>query len=297
MAAAVCNFCSHANPDASNFCTECGASLQLKLCHGCEAINHRTALYCHKCGTELPNPSSIVATTNDLPCDESVRPLASTIISSLASSATDDAATAPRTKATLPRRSKVALVALPLIALAAGVYYAYHVGAPASSSLRNSSDVSEAPRGIGARNVNGSEERAAGSKTRSTDPANALTALPSVPSPDDGLARSPVAEGSNLGAISDEKSLQPQPPDTQSAPAADAPAKSAPDGPPQRPEDRDVGRDGSGTAPKPAAGMLIAPAPRPPTQDISATFQPPNVCTDAVAALGLCNRNKLDEGK
>ena len=243
MSAAVCAFCSHANPDASNFCNECGASLQLELCLGCEAINHRTASYCHKCGTGLGNPPSI-AIANDPVRDES----APAIAVSSASSGIDEAATAPRTSSALLRRSSVALVALPLIALAAGVYYAYRVGAPASSSLRNSADISETPREIGAPNVKSSEERAAGSETRSTDLADTLTALPSVPSHDDGLARSSVAEGSNSGAISDEKSLQPQPAGTQSTRAADAPAKGARDGPRQHPKDRDFGRDASGTS-------------------------------------------------
>jgi ribosomal protein L40E len=53
MSAIECLFCDHSNRAGAKFCEECGAALNLKLCSHCEAINERNAQTCHQCGTKF----------------------------------------------------------------------------------------------------------------------------------------------------------------------------------------------------------------------------------------------------
>jgi len=301
MAATVCAFCSHANLAGSSFCNECGASLQLNLCSKCQAINHRTASICHKCGAELPSASSTAVIANDLPLGESVCAPASTTVTSVRFRSTDDVflIPAPETRAALPlRRRSAAFIALPLIAVAAAVYYAYHnrdVVPPESASVRYSAAISKPSPGIGASEVGGNKEPEARPETMATNAADTKTELPSVPSAQDGAAQAePATAESKLDNVpASESSPEEQPQPTVSPPAA-AITKSARDGPRPIPKDR----VGSVPAPKSSPGVLIAPpTPRPPPQGVAASFQPPTACSEAVAALGLCKRNNPDEGK
>ena len=49
-----CLFCGHANPAETKFCNDCGAPLHLTLCMQCDAFNELPATNCYKCGAEFP---------------------------------------------------------------------------------------------------------------------------------------------------------------------------------------------------------------------------------------------------
>jgi hypothetical protein len=292
MTAAVCAFCSHANPAGSSFCNDCGSSLRLALCAKCEAVNDRAASNCHKCGAQFSSTSSTAGDANDLPRNESAGP----------SPSSGDRAAPTEAKAASPRqRRSAALAALPLIVLAGATYYVYRSGdvkPSGSSSHPESPAISSGSGAMGAANVHPSDEREDGAERRPTNSADALAAPPGIPSPADDPAHPiPVDPEPNLGTVPDQKSLERQRPD-EPRQAAEGTAKSADDGARRRPQERDARRDRSVSTAKPDSGVLIPrPTQRAPNQDVSARFQPPLACTDAVAALGLCNRNKLEEGK
>jgi Double zinc ribbon len=301
MAATVCAFCNHANVAGSSFCNKCGASLQLNLCSKCDAINPRTESICHKCGAELASASSTAVIANDLPFGESVCAPASTTATSVRFRSTDDVflMPAPEARAALPlQRRGAAFIALPLIAVAAAVYYAYHnrdVVPPESSSVRHSTAITQGSPGMSASEVRGSKEPQARSETMATNSADTKTELPSVLSTEDGPAQAEpaTAESKPDNAPASESSPEEQPQPTVSRQAA-ALTKSTRDGPRPRPKDR----DGSVPASKSATGVLSAPpTPRLPTPGVATSFQPPTACSEAVAALGLCKRNNPDEGK
>jgi hypothetical protein len=296
MFATVCAFCDHTNPAGSSFCNECGASLQLNLCPGCEAINHRNATNCHKCGAALPNASSIEVIANDSLLGESVGPPASTTVIAAMSPVIDEAIPAPEAKPALPlRRSSAAFVALPLIAVAAVVYYAYHnrdVAPPDSTSMRHSAAITERSTVMGTSEVGDRKALEARPETMATNSADAKTELPSALNEEEPAQIEPApAESKPDNASASENPPEEHPPPAESPPAA-APTRSARDGP--RPKPRD--RGGSVPASKSGPGVSIAPPTlRPPSP--GAGFQPPAACSDAVAALGLCKRNNPDEGK
>ena len=281
MSVATCALCGHANPYDASFCNACGASLQLALCHACEAINHRTASTCHKCGVALSGASSIAAMV-PLPAS-----------TSLASSSPEEAPAPRSVKVAQP--ANPALVAIAVIAVAAVAYFAYlddRVAPPTSSTLPNASTnaepshVASAPEG--ARN----DEPGTGSEALTTKDATGSAVVPSASSSGDQPAPSASAIAApEPDTIPDEPSSGQQPRETRSPQAEDAPAPSR-DERRQRPRDRDVGRDGVVSASPPGATM--PPVSRAPAS--GARFEPPSTCTDAIAALGLCNRNALDKG-
>ena len=295
MPAKLCAFCSHANPEGSRFCNECGAAFDLNLCGNCEAINHHSAVICHKCGAELPNASSIQTVTNDPGLGESVGQPVTTVIAAM-SPATEEAI--PAQEATAPfslRRRGAAFVALPLIA-AAAVYYAYHnrgVVAPESSSVRHSAAITQGSPGTGVSEVGGIKETR--EETIATSPADTKAKLPSQLSTDDGPAQiePATAESKPDNAPATQSSPEEQRQPTSSPPAAES-TKNARSGPLPKPRDR----VGSVPATKSGPGASTAPLPlRPPPPGAAAISQPPAACSDAVAALGLCKRNNPDEGK
>ena len=49
----ACNFCTHANPEGSKFCNECGSPLHLVPCAQCQAINSASDPQCFRCGAPL----------------------------------------------------------------------------------------------------------------------------------------------------------------------------------------------------------------------------------------------------
>lgn len=53
---AKCLACGHPNKFGEVACEECGSSLDLKLCGACEAINASKAERCHACGADLAGP-------------------------------------------------------------------------------------------------------------------------------------------------------------------------------------------------------------------------------------------------
>jgi hypothetical protein len=293
----VCAFCSHASPAGSRFCNECGAPLKLNLCGNCEAINHRGVANCHKCGAELSNASSSDVLENNSPFGDSVGAPESTTVIAAMSPATD-AMPGPEAKPALPlRRRSASFLVLPLIAIAAAAYYAYHNRdvVPPESSVRHPRAISEASPAMGASQVGGNKELEARPETMATNSADTKTELPSVLGTKDGppQADPATAESKPDNVPTSESPPQEQPQPTVSPPAA-AITKSARDGPRPRPKDR----DGSVPASKSGPGVLIAPPTlRPPPQGVAAGFQPPTACSDAVAALGLCKRNNTDEGK
>lgn len=299
MSAAPCALCGHANPAGSNYCNECGASLQLALCRECEAINHRTAATCHKCGAELPGKSSIAGMAGALPSDESVAIPPSATLALQTSSPAVDAPATRRVKAT-STANPAYLALLAAVALAAAAYYAYlddTVTPPASSTMTDASGDSEASRLASAPDVVRDEEPGAGSETGSANAADVSAALPGgTSSADDPGPSARTIAAPESGTVADETSPETQSQETASPQAADAPATITREERPRRLDERDARRDRSVPASPPGAGMAreppTSPAPAPGT-----TFEPPAACTDGMVALGLCKRNGLDEGK
>jgi hypothetical protein len=50
MSASLCSFCTHANPEGSKFCNQCGSPLHLAPCAHCGSVNDIGAPACHQCG-------------------------------------------------------------------------------------------------------------------------------------------------------------------------------------------------------------------------------------------------------
>ena len=194
------------------------------------------------------------------------------------------------------------LLALPLVAVAAAVYYASHVADVVVPDVPSSRPAAmpQASSGIGAAEVDGSKAPEARPESMATNSADAMTELP------DGVStgNDPVQDEPTPAATA---AAEPKPdspaavessPQEPAAPAASPPAsamtKSGQDG--QRSSPRD--RNGPAPAPKSRAEALIAtPTLVPPRQGVTPAFQPPAACSEAVAALGLCKRNNPDEGK
>jgi hypothetical protein len=54
MSPLQCPYCDHLNPNDAAFCNACGCRLHLKLCNQCEAVNDQDVTSCYQCGAELP---------------------------------------------------------------------------------------------------------------------------------------------------------------------------------------------------------------------------------------------------
>lgn len=298
MSAAPCALCGHANPAGSNYCNECGASLQLALCGECEAINHRTAATCHKCGAELPSKSSIAGFADELPSDESVAIPPSATQALQVPSPADDARATRRARAT-STATPAYLALLAAVALAAAAYYAYFddtVTPPASSTMNGASGDSEASRLASAPDAVRDEEPGAGSETGSAKAADAtaVSAGGTSSADDPGPSERTVAVPQG-GSAPDERSPGTQLPETAAPQAADVPATITREERPRRLDERDARRDGSVPASPRGAVMPSTP----PTSRGAApgtAFEPPAACTDGMVALGLCKRNGLVEG-
>ena len=57
MSRLTCRFCAHANPERARFCNECGSQIDLKPCRRCDAVNSVNASACHECGTVFADRS------------------------------------------------------------------------------------------------------------------------------------------------------------------------------------------------------------------------------------------------
>jgi hypothetical protein len=286
MSTGICAVCAHANPAGASFCNACGASLQLALCHACEAINDRSASFCHKCGVALPGEPS-ASPMGPTPPSTSVTP----VTSSLA----EEARARRNVKAALP--ATPVFLALVVLALAGAAYYAYvTVGTapPASSTPPNASADAEPSRVASVPEVVHNDEPGPRPEVGTTNGASGSAVLPSGTSSGDPPAPpAPAVATPEREPAVDEPSSEGQRPETRSPQAEAAPATSGDDRR-QRPMGRDdVGRSGLVSA-SPPRTTTSPPVSRPSAS--SGRFEPPATCTDAIAAVGLCDRNPPDKG-
>jgi hypothetical protein len=286
MSTGTCALCAHVNPAEASFCNACGASLQLALCHGCEAINDRSASSCHKCGVAFPAAFTL-ADMGPTPTSTSVTP----VTSSLA----EEARARRNVKRALP--ATPVFVALVVVALGAAAYYAYltdGIGRPESSTLPNALADAEPSHVAGVPQVVHNDERGPGSEVGTTDGVGGPALVPSgtgsgdPPAPPASAIATPEQE-----PVLDETSSEGQRAETLSPQAEAAPVTSGDDRRQRRRDGEDVGRPGvvSSSPPRTTMSPPVSRAPAPP-----ARFEPPARCTDAIAALGLCDRSPLDKG-
>jgi len=287
MSTGTCALCAHVNPAGASFCNECGASLQLVLCHACEAINDRSAASCHKCGVALPAASS-VSEMGPTPPSTSVTP----VTSSLAK----EARARRNVKRALP--ATPAFVALVVVALGAAAYYAYltdGIARPESSTLPKASADAEPSRVASVPQVVHNDEAGPGSEVETTDGVGGSAVVPSGTGSGDRPAppSSSAIATPEQAPVLDETSSEGQRAETRSPQAEPAPATSGDDPRQRRRDGEDAGRSGLVSSSPPRATMSppVSRASAPP-----ARFEPPARCTDAIAALGLCDRNPLDKG-
>jgi len=177
------------------------------------------------------------------------------------------AAEPPAPPIAAPTRN-VAAVALIVIGLAAAASFAYYhrdADVPVSSALPVSAAIPEVLQAAVAPDTTQAAE---------TQPKSS----PAIVSDANG-------ESSNDSA--DAPAPAPVPPEPATA------AKNTADARPQRPRDREAS-----SRPKAAATVpVVPPELRPPPQNSAANLRPAASCTDAVAALGLCNRSNREEGR
>jgi len=206
----VCSFCSHANPQGSAFCNECGAALKLVLCDACGAINDRTAEICHKCGAALLGfaHAAGAAHTHASPV-EAREPHAPTLATVAANS--DAVPITPSTRPTWnDRRLSPVLAVFAMCALGALAYFAYQRGGtPREGTLVVSQPPAESA-------IRSEQTAAPSSATPGDSPTRSGAALPAPATPFDPAIR---PESSVQAGVSDAPRDDPEqrPPVTSSS--------------------------------------------------------------------------------
>jgi len=179
----VCAFCSHANPQGSAFCNECGSALKLVLCDACAAINDRTAETCHKCGAALLSfaHAAGAAPTHASPV-EAREPHAPTLATVPANSDAVPITPSPRPTWNDRRLSPV-LAVVAMCALGALAYLAYQrSGTPREGTLVVSQPPAESA-------IRSEDTAAPSSATPGDSPTRSGTTLPAPATPFDPAMR------------------------------------------------------------------------------------------------------------
>lgn len=300
MSPEVCSFCSHQNPGGSGFCNECGAALKLALCDACEAINDRSAPNCHKCGTVLRQAPSFETIPEQTSPANAFDSPPSPIALVAAPSGTDELEPIdPSARSTWPKRGlSPAFMVLSVCAFAAVAYYAYQrseTTPPSSATPVDAAIIPESPSETGT-----PEGRRDEPEQRPDNRPPIVAGIPSsddaTRSVDDEPALPTTDAGLNDGSQQSPSQAAQTIPPSREGDVPPAPSQRI-DGR-QGYKTRGVKREDSIAASKSGSSTLIAPwAARPSAQRVDTSFQPPAACTDAVAALGLCNRNNPDEGR
>lgn len=300
MSPAVCSFCSHANPHGSAFCNGCGAALKLTLCEACEAINDRTAANCHKCGAALSAASPPVPAPGFMPPVEASDPLSDSAALSATPRAMNNLEPSERSaRSSWPqRRVRPAFVVLPLCVLGAVTIYAYQRREPhspppatpvaheipAESSTR--AGMPEAPLDMPEQRPNTDSSVVAHTPASAHDLARLAEEEPAPATTD---------AGSNDG-MQDVPSQPARKDDPPPQAAASAPSAVRAEGN-QRQNERNVKRESSLASSKPSSSVIGTPRPaRSSSGREEVDLRPPAACTDALAALALCNRSNPDRG-
>jgi len=247
------------------------------VCAFCSHSNPAGSSFCNECGAALKlvlcGQCDAVNHRSDPNCHKCGADLRSASTSTPVSN--DHAPVAEPVAAAKPAQPPIgaskrnaAVVALILIGLAAAASFTYYnrgAVVPMSSALPVSAAIPEVQNAPDAPNTSQQAEAEAKS----------------------GSANATDTNGESSNDLAD------MPAPTPVSPEPAAAVKNAADDPPQRPKERQAS-----TRPKSAATVPTVPAElRPPPQDSAASLQPAASCTDAVAALGLCNRNNREEGK
>ena len=111
----LCQYCEHANPADAKFCAGCGAPLHLIPCPHCGAVNQKSSKNCYQCHGELRENTEILLA--DAPASAS-------------ETAAGNAESPPmpatyQSQAAVRQRQPVFVVGIILIAFAAAAYFAY----------------------------------------------------------------------------------------------------------------------------------------------------------------------------
>ncbi|MDN3919245.1 double zinc ribbon domain-containing protein [Roseateles violae] len=271
-----CPYCAHVSPVDSKFCNECGAALHLQPCPHCGAVNDLTLTeVCGRCGgdlqqagataeaaandppaLDLPGIAAAAAAAESAPPDE---------LDSAFLHAQSDSLRPPAPRA-LPLLVMLSSAAVVLLAAAAG-YYFYEGRTPAPSAKATA--------------VIDSVVRDALSTQPPAEPPGRSTA-----------SSTPGASPTPPVAPERSEAAEPSPPPTQTAAASEALPGIAPGPAPRRSE-----RPPRMTI-APANDANLPPIALPPTRagpSGNSAIEPPppriGACTEAVAALGLCNPN------
>jgi hypothetical protein len=328
-----CPFCDHANPDGARFCNACGSRLHLRMCNQCEAVNDQDVKNCYQCGTEfpvssttpeaaaraacarlqqllrshppvspVPAPTTASATTTDTDVgfEHGHAPIPESVVES------DDgtrhqpgeAASAPGQEVEVPSRelrslnrrrsiSRVApatvLSTVLLSAVAVSAYYVFRdpvqLTERVSATLRNSSAPAELnPSGTPTRPIPEKNGLATPSETPTTPDASSVAAIEAL-----GLA-SPAGSSTAKGAgeaphaattLAAKPRNETKPAATNQVPPADSPANRSTTA-------------GSASVQSPMRRSRV---------NVPPTSSRQSVCTEAVAAAGLCNLNSTEGSK
>jgi hypothetical protein len=267
MAGSTCRFCAHANPKGARFCNECGSQIDLMPCARCDAVNRADASVCHECGTVLaiprePPPAVFESTDSDAAI--------ATNASAEEPAASPPVATAPALaqrrqtdrrgdvgERAKPRRAQAAGLLALGFAIASGAYWAHRpLLAPDDSSVQ---------RGV-----------------------PTTTTLPTRTSVEPATVASESAPADSAASLDDAPIEHPPPQaSTEEAPTEtfSQPAATVDVAPPTR----SVTSTAEAGAPKTAtrrASEAPSPAPSFPPR---ASSPGERACTEAVAALGLCD--------
>ena len=270
MPTARCAFCGHDNPEASNFCNECGAALHLTLCTQCDAVNDLKATQCHKCGAPLPTPVQAEA---DLPATAETAFLAESV-------------EAPESSSHKHSWRPTAVITLLLVVIASGAVYSIMRMGDSTPIAQPPSAATVEPKTLPAADVQ-SIDRAAAESVGPTDPHTSAdnTGPPTLPPGSDSVAQGNAEAPSEIPNAAKRESGAEQ---EITSPSRSASSSGRP--PVERPVDRRPRHDTKHDAGRPVAALIPA---RP---EANSSLQTPRNCTDGIAALGLCSRSR-DESR
>lgn len=286
MSWVVCSFCGHDNPLGSHYCNDCGEDLNFTLCGRCEAVNRHTASQCYKCGSLLaePSPAHVASTT-------AVADVAATMAypcPAYQTPATAQSVVGPSEPQ--HRWNPAAFVALFFVAIAAGaIYYLQSTRNPSQLSAV-SADPSPAPLAPEQHQRHDADSFRGGESLDAGVSAPATQMAPSgEPPPQNAVAEPTQVSETATSAVAPRNS----PADQAEHAAPTSRGRNVDETAAKKPRKRPVpGAAKRDTSPAFAA---IAPLRTPPKPN--GNPQPPQECSNAVAALGLCNPSKPNEGK
>ena len=308
-----CPFCKHINPASAKFCSDCGSPLHLKPCPKCEAVNDWAATNCHSCGDEFARTTeAIVPHAAPAHDDIATRPLATDAAAGrhhpplyeLAAQKPGALTRASGNDLLNPRNRRLEVVALPsptvvdaveqsstsrlallgivVTGVAASGYYAYSHPSQMRQWFSMQQLKATAPidtkleRAVtSAISTTGVSPVVRGRINSAPDDTNGETAPP----PSETKSQRPPERAAGAAAEGTQRSIAP------SSASANVAAQT-------RATTRSAGRRISLRLPsssRSAAASAVSPATRVP-ESATRSNAPSSICTEAVAALGLCNR-------